>query len=123
MLSLKDVIEAKDLEIRELKSELEAYRRAAANNNKGTDLQTASFKKITLGKKTPKNISIFTSDTTYVSSPTMVQSVLIEQKVNCNTQSTKNLCNVAQRVESCNSVKFFKNASNANLNKNSVNDK
>ena len=86
-------------------------------------MQTASFKKITLGKKTPKNISQFTSDTTIVSSPQMMHSVLIEQKANDSSQSTKNLSNAAQKRESCNSLKFFKNASNTNLAKNVVNDK
>lgn len=72
VLALKEVIEAKDKEIKELKEEVDSYRRTAPL--KTIDAQTASFKKITLGKRTPKNVSQFTSDTQ------MTQSVLLEQK-------------------------------------------
>jgi hypothetical protein len=88
VMSLEQVIEEREREIRELREEVEGYRRAAIHAKAG-DPQTASFKKITLGKRTPKSISQFTSEQA-VASPQMTHSVLLDQKANINTLSTRN---------------------------------
>jgi hypothetical protein len=112
VMSLEQAIEHKEREIRELKEEVEGLRRAV-NFTKVGDVQTASFKKITLGKRTPKSISQFTSEQA-VSSPQMAHSVLVDQKTNVNTLSTRNTKNPSQSMSTSQSVKFFKNATTNN---------
>lgn len=113
VMSLEQVIEEKEREIRELKEEVEGFRRAV-NCTKVGDVQTASFKKITLGKRTPKSISQFTSEQA-VAGPQMTHSLLVDQKSNLNTLSTKNSKNPPQSMSTSQSVKFFKNVSTNSL--------
>ena len=67
---------------------MENYRRLERESQKDKDIHTSSFKRITLGKKTPKNISQFNSES-FMTNGRIAESVLIEHKEDDNVQKCK----------------------------------
>jgi hypothetical protein len=116
VLNLKDVIEAKDRDIRQLQEEVDGLRKGVLAV-RVVDVQTASFKKITLGKRTPKSVSQFNSEPGEPATP-MAQSILLE-KAGKNRQNSKSTA-ILQKMESSSSVKSLKSINIAQTPKNST---
>lgn len=67
---------------------MENYRRLERESQKDKENHASSFKRITLGKKTPKNISQFNSES-FMTNGKIAESVLIDHKEDSNIQKCK----------------------------------